>query len=185
MKKTSCEQRKRKGKGKSPLASPLKEKTKEKEISTDSDSVFACACACAQGSASPTRSPRKTETETVDILDRVKTETETARPRQRIVVDAEFILKGYREDGTRNDPVQVAMVALKVPRYSGRRANGEMYDNPGLFRHICNIIGEEWFRDIVYKQWRENGVDGDPRSRAATFQAKLNRAKYITLNSQH
>ena len=160
-------------KGKSPLASPLKEKGEEKEISTVSVSDSARACAYAQGSASPKQSHLKAESEPVDIGNRV------LRPDRRRLekVDADFILYGFREDGTRNDPVQVAMVALKIPKQSGTRPNGTPYSNPGLFRYVIRIIGEECFRRLAYQQWRENTIDGEPNSRAAAFMAKLYAAK--------
>ena len=169
----SCEQRKRSGKRKIPPCIPLKEKGEEKEISTVSVSDSARACAYAQGSASPKQSHLKAESEPVDIGNRV------LRPdrRRREKVDADFILYGFREDGTRNDPVQVAMVALKIPKQSGTRPNGTPYSNPGLFRYVIRIIGEECFRRLAYQQWRENGIDGEPNSRAAAFMAKLYAAK--------
>ena len=86
----------------------------------------------------------------------------------------EAILSGFREDGTRNDPVQIAMLALGIPERSGRRPNGKPYTNAGIIRWmIPQVGGEDAFRYLVYQQWRENCIDRDPDSRAATFMAKL------------
>ena len=40
-------------------------------------------------------------------------------------------------------------------------------------RSYVRRIGEDAFRQLAYRQWRENAVDGEPRSRAAAFMAKL------------
>ena len=154
-------------KGKSPHT-PQKEKEGQKEISAASDSVFACGRA--RG--------RKAETETVDFHPEMKAETVRRaveiRPNVSIVVTPEMILDGYRRNGHRNDPVAVAMFALGIPRSSGMRRNGIPYTNAGLLRWLIpQVGGEDAFRQIVYQQWRENAIDGEPRSRAAAFMAKL------------
>ena len=70
------------------------------------------------------------------------------------------------------DPVQIAMLALRLPQIS-TDANGKTYNNARIMRSYVRRIGEDAFRQIAYQQWRENAVDGEPRSRAATFMAKL------------
>ena len=92
-------------------------------------------------------------------------------------MDARFILDGDMGDGRRNDPVQMAMVALRIPKTSQDR-DGRTYNNARLMRGAVSRFGEEAFRETVYRQWRENEVDGYPRSTAAAFQAKLNRLAY-------
>ena len=154
-------------KGKSPH-SPLKEKEGQKETSAASVSVFAGGRA--RG--------RKAETETVGFHPEIKAETVRRsveiRPNVSIVVTPEMILDGYRRDGRRNDPVAVAMFALGIPRSSGMRQNGIPYTNAGLMRWLIpQVGGEDAFRQLVYQQWRENAIDGEPRSRAAAFMAKL------------
>ena len=72
------------------------------------------------------------------------------------------------------DPVQVAMLTLRIPRIS-TDANGREYNNARIMRWALVRIGEEAFRELVYQQWRENEIDGLPRSTAAAFMAKLNR----------
>ena len=74
------------------------------------------------------------------------------------------------------DPVQVAMLTLRIPRIS-TDANGREYNNARIMRRALASIGEEAFRELVYMQWRENEIDGLPRSTAAAFQAKLNAAR--------
>ena len=70
------------------------------------------------------------------------------------------------------DPVQIAMLALRLPQIS-TDANGKTYNNARIMRSYVRRIGEDAFRQLAYQQWRENAVDGEPRSRAATFMAKL------------
>ena len=83
-----------------------------------------------------------------------------------VKIDRNFIL-----DET-HDPVQVALVVLRIPKAS-IGANGREYNNASIMRWYVRAIGEEAFRQLLYRQWRENAIDGEPRSRAATFMAKL------------
>lgn len=96
------------------------------------------------------------------------------------LVTSETILDGRREDGTRNDPIVVALAALRLPQCA-EYPDGRRYNNARIFRWYLNIIGEECFRDLVHQQWRENTIDGDPRNRAAAFMAKLWNAKNAML----
>ena len=70
------------------------------------------------------------------------------------------------------DPVQITLLALRLPQKS-TDANGKTYNNAKLMRWYVRMLGEETFRQLAYQQWRENVVDGEPRSRAAAFMAKL------------
>jgi hypothetical protein len=70
------------------------------------------------------------------------------------------------------DPVQIALFALGLPRTSTCE-NGKSYNNARIMRSYVRRIGEDAFRQLAYRQWRENAVDGEPRSRAAAFMAKL------------
>ena len=88
----------------------------------------------------------------------------------RIKVDRDFIL--YSEF----DPVNTALKVLGIPKFS-TSASGKPYNNARLMRWAMRIIGEEWFRELVYRQWCENRCDGAPKNAAAAFQAKLYAAK--------
>ena len=70
------------------------------------------------------------------------------------------------------DPVQIALFALGLPRTSTCE-NGKSYNNAKIMRSYVRRIGEDAFRQLAYRQWRENAIDGEPRSRAAAFMAKL------------
>ena len=72
----------------------------------------------------------------------------------------------------RFDPVQVALVGLGIPT-SGPGLNGRQYNNAHIMRWYVREFGEDSFRQLAYQQWRENVIDGEPRSRAAVFMAKL------------
>jgi hypothetical protein len=52
-------------------------------------------------------------------------------------------------------------------------------------RWTIRIIGEDWFRELVYRQWCENRCDGRPYSIAAAFQAKLYAAKDEAIASKN
>ena len=70
------------------------------------------------------------------------------------------------------DPVQIALLALGIPpRFTD--ATGKTYNHARIMRSYVRRIGEGNFRQLAYQQWRENVIDGEPRSRAATFMAKL------------
>ena len=73
---------------------------------------------------------------------------------------------------TRYDPVQVALMALRIPS-ADIGTDGNPYNNARIMRWYIRRMGEGAFRELAYRQWRENSVDGEPRSRAATFMAKL------------
>ena len=70
------------------------------------------------------------------------------------------------------DPVQIALLALGIPQTSTCE-NGKSYNNAKIMRSYVRRIGEDAFRQLAYRQWRENAIDGEPRSRAAAFMAKL------------
>lgn len=92
-------------------------------------------------------------------------------------VDAKFILDGSMPGGMRNDPVQMAMIALKLPAVGA--LNGHRYNHPAIMRWYVRRMGEEEFRQLVYLQWRENCIDGQPRH-AGAFMDKL----YLALNGK-
>ena len=70
------------------------------------------------------------------------------------------------------DAVQIALLGLQIPQqYTD--ANGKTYNHARIMRSYVRRLGEETFRQLAYRQWRENVVDGEPRSRAAAFMAKL------------
>ena len=98
--------------------------------------------------------------------------------RRMILVDRNLILYGKTQDGRIIEPVRTALLVLGVPVVS--KVNGVRYNNASIWRGILKVIGERAFREVLYQQWDENRTDGNPRSRAATFQAKLNRLKYGT-----
>ena len=70
------------------------------------------------------------------------------------------------------DAVQIALLALRIPQLF-TDANGKTYNHARIMRSYIRRIGEDAFRQLAYRQWRENAVDGEPRSRAAAFMAKL------------
>ena len=70
------------------------------------------------------------------------------------------------------DAVQIALLALGLPQKS-TDANGKAYNNARIMRSYVRRIGEDGFRQLAYQQWRENAIDGEPRSRAAVFMSKL------------
>ena len=70
------------------------------------------------------------------------------------------------------DAVQIALLALGIPQTSTCE-NGKSYNNAKIMRSYVRRIGEDAFRQLAYRQWRENAIDGEPRSRAAAFMAKL------------
>ena len=70
------------------------------------------------------------------------------------------------------DPVQITLLALRLPQRSTAES-GKTYNNARIMRSYVRRIGEDAFRQLAYQQWRENAVDGEPRSRAAAFMSKL------------
>lgn len=154
-----------KEKGKSPY-NPLKEKESQKEISAFPSPFHARACMRAQENP-PQNGKGKGE---VGLRQFFREGKGKAFPK----VTAEMILDGRREDGLRNDPVQIAIAALRLPMIA-EYTDGRRYDHARLLRWCLNKVGEECFRDTVYQQWRENAVDGEPNNRACAIMAKFNK----------
>ena len=164
-----------KEKGKSPY-NPLKEKESQKEISAVPAPVpvhhagaGACARAKPDGAGAGSVGLRQNNFG-AGAASGVSVQI---RPGTYFRVTPDFILDGCMSDGRRNDPVQVALLVLGIPQCS-EHPNGRWYNNARIFRWIIpQIGGEENFRQVVYEQWRENAIDGNPRNRAAAFMAKL------------
>ena len=95
---------------------------------------------------------------------------------KRVKVDCDFILHAPY------DPVSLALSVLGIPKIS-ESESGRRYNNARLMRWAIRIIGEEWFRELVYLQWCENRCDGRPNNIAAAFQAKLYAAKDAAANT--
>ena len=165
-KPTGCEQPSGVAK-ENPPCTPLKENRGRSLNSTDPDPVpIARTYAPAQG----TPPGQRTETGTVKT-GVFGTGTETA-PRRRPLVDAKFILDGYNAQGRRYDAVQTAMVALDIPPVSNGRNNAR------ILRYYVDAFGEDYFRQLIYDKWREDGVDGKPDNSTTALMSKL----YYTLN---
>lgn len=94
-----------------------------------------------------------------------------------VKVTRQFILNPEISEGHFSDPVQVALIALKIPQI-GHTEDGRIFNHARIMRWYIRAIGEDCFRELVYQQWRENAIDGEPRSRAAAFMSKL----YAALN---
>ena len=157
-----------------PTQSPLPHKEKEKiphtplrekEISPAPVPVHH-ACARAQGDSQPIGSGSGS----VDIFRDVVRSGSGSGAANRIKVDRDFILYGEY------DPVNIALQVLGIPKISDS-PSGKPYNNARLMRWTLRIIGEEWFRELVYRQWCENRCDGAAKNTAAAFQAKLYAAK--------
>ena len=149
---------------------PHKEKEKiphtplrEKEISpAPVPDHRACARACEDSQ------PLGTGSGSVDFLESgFRSGAGAAR---RVKIDRDFIL--FAE----YDPVSIALKTLGIPKISTDET-GRQYNNARLMRWAIRIIGEDWFRELVYRQWCENRCDGKPNNTAAAFQAKLYAAK--------
>jgi hypothetical protein len=91
-------------------------------------------------------------------------------PAKRVKVDRDFIMY------SQFDPVSIALKVLGIPKLT-TAPNGKLYNNARIMRWAIRIIGEEWFRELIYRQWCENRCDGAPRNIAAAFQSKLYAAK--------
>ena len=76
----------------------------------------------------------------------------------------------------RRDAVELAIAALRIPHVNVM--DGKRYNNARILRWSLDRVGEEAFRRTLWEQLRENGIDGLPRSTAATFQGKLNALIY-------
>ena len=158
-----------------PPLTPLKENKGRNYIFSEPVPVqIARACTHAQGTQPTEGTGTGTVKNEVQGTGMVKNEvqgTGTGTVRRRITIDDEFILHGYNEKGLRYDPVQTAMIVFRLPLYS----NG--FNNPRLLRWHLRKLGEENFRQLVYDQWRENGIDGNPRNTAAAFMARCFKAE--------
>ena len=147
-----------KEKGKSPHT-PLKEKETEKETFPEpapEHRARTCAGAGAREEASRSGSGA------VDIRHGIS----GAGSANRVKIDRDFIMDPAY------DAVQVALLVLHIPETTPG------YNNARMMRWALRIVGEEEFRDLVYRQWRENALDGSARNPAAAFQAKLNSAVF-------
>ena len=144
-------------KGKSPCT-PFKEKDKGKE----NPPAPACtpARACAQGEQEKQEQEKQEQVGLGHVLKQEQKQSYTGR------IDYNFVMD------PRRDPVQMAMIALNIP--ATHLWNGKVYTHAGLIRWLIpQIGGERAFRELVYQQLSENEADGDPRSYAAAFFAKL------------
>ena len=157
-----------KEKGKSPHT-PLKEKETEKETFPEpvpEHRARACARTCAGAGAGASARARegayRSGSGAVDIRQGIS----GAGSANRVKIDRDFIM-----DPT-YDAVQVALLVLHIPETTPG------YNNARMMRWALRIVGEEEFRDLVYRQWRENALDGSARNPAAAFQAKLNSAVF-------
>ena len=153
-----------KEKGKSPHT-PLKEKETEKETFPEpvpEHRARACARTCAGAGARAREGAYRSGSGAVDIRHGIS----GAGSANRVKIDRDFIM-----DPT-YDAVQVALLVLHIPETTPG------YNNARIMRWALRNIGEEEFRDLVYRQWRENALDGSARNPAAAFQAKLNCAVF-------
>jgi hypothetical protein len=91
-------------------------------------------------------------------------------PAKRVKVDRDFIMY------SQFDPVSIALKVLGIPKLT-TAPSGKLYNNARIMRWAIRIIGEEYFRELIYRQWCENRCDGAPRNIAAAFQSKLYAAK--------
>ena len=147
-----------KEKGKSPHT-PLKEKETEKETFPEpvpEHRARTCAGAGAREEAS------RSGAGAVDIRHGIS----GAGSANRVKVDRDFIMN------PEYDAVQIALLVLHIPESTPG------YNNARMMRWALRIVGEEEFRDLVYRQWRENTLDGSAKNAAAAFQAKLNCAVF-------
>ena len=76
----------------------------------------------------------------------------------------------------RRDAVEVALTALRIPRMN--IVGGRSFNNARILRWSLERVGEDAFREAVWRQLRENASDGEPHSVPAAFQAKLNALMY-------
>ena len=144
-------------KGKSPCT-PFKEKDKGKEFPPAP--AHTPVRAPAQGEQDKQEQDKQEQVGFRHVLKQEQEQPSTRR------IDYNFIMD------PRRDPVQAAMIALNIP--ATRLWNGKVYTHAGLMRWLIpQVGGEDAFRELVYEQWRENMIDGRPRSCAAAFMAKL------------
>ena len=155
-----------KEKGKSPHT-PLKEKETEKETFPEpvpEHRARACArtCAGAGAGACAREGASRSGSGAVDI----RHGSSGSGSANHVKIDRDFIMDPAY------DAVQVALLVLHIPETTPG------YNNARIMRWALRNIGEEEFRDLVYRQWRENTLDGSARNPAAAFQAKLNCAVF-------
>ena len=60
----------------------------------------------------------------------------------------------------RRDAVELALATLRIPRKNVR--DGRRYNNAHILRWSLRRVGEEAFRETVWRQLRENETDGLP-----------------------
>ena len=157
-----------KEKGKSPHT-PLKDKETAKETFPEPvpehrarTCAHTCASACVGAGARAREEASRSGSGAVDI----RHGSSGAGSANRVKIDRDFIMDPAY------DAVQVALLVLHIPEVTPG------YNNARLMRWALRNIGEEEFRDLVYRQWRENALDGSARNPAAAFQAKLNCAVF-------
>ena len=141
-------------KGKSPH-SPLKEKEGQKEISaTPNPTQHAGARVRAQGMGMGLVDFRQSDSFSLPV-----------RPGVSLRIDDETIRYSQA------DSVELAMATLMLKRIDSYK--GRSYNTPRVLRKVLHQIGDEVFREVLIQQLHENRCDGEPRSRAAAFMAKL------------
>ena len=158
-----------------PPCTPLKENKGTSIFSVPVPVPIARTYAPAQGTPTPERTGSGSGTGTGTPSLRTGTGTVCVRSsgtgtgtvRRSITIDNELILHGYNEQGLRYDAVQTALYVLGIPLYS----NG--YNNAKVLRYHLRRLGEDTFRQLVYDQWRENDIDGSPRSVISALIARL------------
>ena len=161
-----------KEKGKSPHT-PLKEKETEKETFPEPvpehrarTCAHTCASACVGAGAGAGARAREEASRSGSGAVDIRHGSSGAGSANRVKIDRDFIMDPAY------DAVQVALLVLHIPETTPG------YNNARLMRWALRNIGEEEFRDLVYRQWRENALDGSARNAAAAFQAKLNYAVF-------
>ena len=141
-------------KGKSPH-SPLKEKEGQKEISaTPNPTHHAGARVRAQGMGVGMVDLRQSDSFPLPV-----------RPGVSLRIDDEEVRYSQA------DSIELAMAALRLKRIDSYK--GRTYHTPRILRKVLHQIGDEVFREVLIQQLHENRCDGEPRSRAAAFMAKL------------
>ena len=146
---------------------PYKEKESQKENSAVPVPVIARARTYAGAGAGAGAAAQPTRAGAVDFRHAIGAGAGTASRSTRI--NRDLIMDAS------HDPVQVAMLALRIPQTS-TGSDGTTFNNARMMRWALRRIGEQRFRELVYMQWRENEIDGKPRSTAAAFQSKLTAA---------
>ena len=135
--------------------SPLKEKEGQKEISaTPNPTLHAGARVQAQGMGVGRVDFRQSDSFSVPV-----------RPGVSLRIDDEEVRYSQA------DSVELAMAALRLRRIDSHK--GRTYHTPRVLRKVLHQIGDEVFREVLIQQLHENRCDGEPRSRAAAFMAKL------------